>query len=307
MKENLRLILLIVGVIAIVALLIHGIWSSRKERSTLFGRVSGQKKRERQQRRDDYEELNDENLDVLQANIENIEQRTEAVDDFDRNTMISDSVFDENPIDATTEKGTDIVVHDAFDTEYVKDATSTDADRDDAINIQQENDKFEAKASVKEGAEKEESINEEPVNQVPQLMVVFHILGINDTPLRGDLLLKSFLNAGLHYGKMNIFHRHLTSPSTPVIFSVANMIKPGTFDPSHMMEFSTVGVTCFMVLPSVGQPLQNFKLMLQTVQRMADDVGGNVFDENRRLLTPQKIEEIRLSIRKWSEENPQNA
>ena len=45
---------------------------------------------------------------------------------------------------------------------------------------------------------------------------------------------------------MNIFHRHVDNAGNgKVLFSIANMLKPGVFDPDNMEQFSTQGV-CFL-------------------------------------------------------------
>ncbi|SET30812.1 cell division protein ZipA [Thorsellia anophelis] len=323
MKDNLRLILLVVGVIAIAALLIHGIWSSRKERSSLFGSDSKTKNRERHLRRDELDDEIDTITDNFHVDNHELEESVSPVitkNKNSRNKKFHDKQpefsFDENDLSKqqilndNTDKDNEQVTEDLSHSEH----TVISSLKSDSISIEQ-NDVNTGKGGVeselksstladnKPETEEEIETPVSPVPDIPQLVIVFHIIGINDQPLRGDLLLNSFLNSGLHFGKMSIFHRHLSSADTPVLFSVANMVKPGIFEPNNMIDFTTPGITCFMVLPTAGQPLQNFKLMLQTVQRIADDVGANVYDENRRLLTPQKIEDHRLSIRKWVEEN----
>uniref|UniRef100_UPI0011B51543 cell division protein ZipA n=1 Tax=Vibrio cyclitrophicus TaxID=47951 RepID=UPI0011B51543 len=106
----------------------------------------------------------------------------------------------------------------------------------------------------------------EPEMQVIGLNV--HCAG--EEPFVGTALFESMQQNGLIYGEMDIFHRHVDlSGNGKVLFSVANMMHPGTFEHADPAEFTTKGISFFMTLPCYGEAEQNFNLMLRTAQQIA--------------------------------------
>lgn len=93
---------------------------------------------------------------------------------------------------------------------------------------------------------------------------------------------------GLIFGKNNLFHYHLhMTIDSPVLFSVANINAPGSFEAHRLADGATVGVVFFMPLPSVGNTLANLKIMIHSARSLAEQLGGFVLTDEQDIFTEQ--------------------
>ena len=116
----------------------------------------------------------------------------------------------------------------------------------------------------------------------PRDVLVLHVVAKDGQQLNGAELLPCFLTLNFKYGDMNIFHRHVDNAGNgKVLFSIANMLKPGVFDPDNMEQFSTQGVVFFMTLPCYGDALMNFSIMLNSARQLAEEIDAVVLDGQR--------------------------
>ena len=71
------------------------------------------------------------------------------------------------------------------------------------------------------------------------------------------------------------------------VFSVANMLKPGTLDPVDEDHLQTPGLTLFLVLPGPLDGVASMRDMMETANGIAVALGGEVLDDKRALLKAQ--------------------
>ncbi len=134
--------------------------------------------------------------------------------------------------------------------------------------------------------------------RAPDKIIVLHIIPRGENALEGQAILSAMSELGMVHGEMEIFHHYgvgqmkMESP----LFSLANMVEPGNFDPGTMSTFSTPGLVMFLCLPSPIDPQVIFELMLNTAQRLADMLGADVCDETRKLIDEKKLDTIRQSL-----------
>lgn len=131
-------------------------------------------------------------------------------------------------------------------------------------------------------------------------VIVFHLIARRPERFDGQAMLRLLLESGLRYGDMHIFHRHSEVQGREQLeFSVANAVEPGTFDIDAMEEQGFAGITFFMKLPGPGEPLVSLDRMLSIGRRMAEELDGELKDEEHSVLTPQTMEHLRQRVQEF--------
>jgi cell division protein ZipA len=129
-------------------------------------------------------------------------------------------------------------------------------------------------------------------------VLVLNVVAKDGRVFAGDDLLEVLITSGLKFGDMNIFHKRLSKEhQDTVIYSVANMLNPGTFDLNNMDEFTTLGISFFLALPTAINNLDAFEKMLGVAQEIRDTLDGDLKDDHRNGMTGQTIEHYRQRIR----------
>lgn len=130
-------------------------------------------------------------------------------------------------------------------------------------------------------AQTENDIVEETVVQEDNPFVTLYIYAPQNESFRGDFVVHYLEEVGLRFGEHQIFHRHqhIDDSLSPIIFSAANLMNPGTFDLHNIGNFSTAGLVLFMQLPTVGSDIANMKLLTTTAEHLATSLGGFLYDD----------------------------
>jgi len=148
-------------------------------------------------------------------------------------------------------------------------------------------------ASKPVAAAKDSSKDLPPVEEV----LVINVIARDAEGFKGPALLQNILESGLRFGEMDIFHRHESMAGNgEVLFSMANALKPGTFDLDDIEGFSTRAVSFFLGMPGPRHPKQAFDVMVAAARKLAHELNGELKDDQRSVLTAQTIEHYRQRI-----------
>ena len=131
----------------------------------------------------------------------------------------------------------------------------------------------------------------------PDKVVTLFVLAPSGVPFPGAFVMDAMSEAKLTFGDMQIFHREESDgKGRHTLFSVANMVEPGTFDPDAMENFSTPGLVLFLTLPGPFDAVRAFDAMVEAARSLANSLKGTVCDATRSVLTNQTVGHMREDI-----------
>lgn len=316
--QELRLVLILVGALAIAALLFHGLWTSRKETSSKFGKKIDI----------DFDADEDEDQPAPERGFSQSKTEFDAPKerkepaftreepafsndpllDYDSQERAQESVVPVNSpsievptVQINEETVNEPVLNNDLALKEESSISFSAIDDGDVISTEPVSNKvIEPKIEIPKVDVDVPMVTIEPIvepiveSEPESDVIVINIHGMGSERFSGNRLFNSLEQNGLVFGDMAIYHRHSDlSGSGKVLFSAANMVAPGHFQVQEGEGFSTPGISLFLPLPCYGDAEFNFKLMLQTAQLVSSELGGNILDEKRDMLTPNKIDEYK--------------
>lgn len=138
------------------------------------------------------------------------------------------------------------------------------------------------------------------VAEDPNRVVVLNLMAGENQAFSGGAVRNAVEGLGFEYGDWRIFHYYPHADAdAPPLFSLADMVKPGDFDLERMDDVTTAGLSLFMVPAGEEGDIAAFDTMLGTARQLATELGGEVRDARRSVLTRQAIGQIREQLNEW--------
>jgi cell division protein ZipA len=139
------------------------------------------------------------------------------------------------------------------------------------------------------------SFDAEPqsIGNIEEKLIVLHVLAMHEGVFFGAHMQQLFAERGYEHGEMNIFHSRYEKQT---VFSIANLVEPGYFDPQRMDVFTTPGITLFMRLPGPLPADVAFDVLVSEAREIARELGGEVQDAEHSTLTRQRIQSLREEV-----------
>lgn len=125
-------------------------------------------------------------------------------------------------------------------------------------------------------------------------IVTLRVIPGSEPRFPGRALRQAFGGCGFWHGPMDIYH--FPDEQGRVLLSAAALAQPGTFDPSIMDSQRFSGLNLFAVLPGPLPEREVFDELVHAARQLADRLGGQMTDQHGEELTAERIARLRQSI-----------
>lgn len=144
----------------------------------------------------------------------------------------------------------------------------------------------------------DEEFDDAEVDEAPdwEMVVALTIMAPESQMFTGRAIKSALDQQEMHFGDMQIYHRYTVNNRRQTLFSIANILDPGTLLPDQLISMKTPGLLMFARLPGPVNGLTVFDSMLDTAQQLTAYLGGILCDEKREPITEKHLEAIRNRI-----------
>jgi len=125
-------------------------------------------------------------------------------------------------------------------------------------------------------------------------IVTLRVIPRNEPRFAGRTLRQAFASAGFWHGPLDIYH--LPDDAGRVVLSAAALAQPGTFDPSIMDSQRFSGLNLFAVLPGPMSEREAFDALVGAARTLAERLEGSITDQHGEELTAGRIQRLRQSL-----------
>jgi cell division protein ZipA len=149
--------------------------------------------------------------------------------------------------------------------------------------------------SVDEAHEEHQAENQ--LNQKDKIITVF-LHAKDGQQFDWHLIQSAAEEVGLELGEDSLYYRFKGfGENKELLFMVANMLKPGIFQP----DMRTTGLVLIMTLPGVLPALDMWDTLFPVGERFAQILGGKLTDENHHIFSRQRIAAMRDEMREFDQ------
>jgi FtsZ-interacting cell division protein ZipA len=131
-------------------------------------------------------------------------------------------------------------------------------------------------------------------NESERRIVTLRLVPRGEPRFSGRALRQAFASAGFWHGPLDIYH--LPDERGRVIVSAAALAQPGTFDPSIMDSQRFSGLNLFAVLPGPLSESEAFDELVRAARALGERLEAGITDQHGEELTAQRIARLRQSL-----------